>query len=185
MGRPAALLGVDDAHVLAALRAFGIEPDAPDGRSEQRVIAARGRAFARFETRFQVAWVIGALVGIIPQNPKVGMLLLALTLGVAGVLYVAARRAARGLHVRTSLRPPAVDRALGRATAGFRVRMTERRHRKPGRGRERSAKRTREPTREITPEPIREITPEPIREVTREPTPEVLQDPPDAFPGGS
>src|SRR4051794_36716866 len=37
-----------------------LQRDGPD--------AARGRAFARFETRFQVAWVIGALIGIIPQN---------------------------------------------------------------------------------------------------------------------
>ena len=41
-----------------------LQRDGPD--------AARGRAFARFETRFQVAWVIGALVGIVPQNEKIG-----------------------------------------------------------------------------------------------------------------
>ena len=35
-----------------------LQRDGPD--------AVRGRAFAKFETRFQVAWVIGALFGIIP-----------------------------------------------------------------------------------------------------------------------
>lgn len=99
-----------------------LQRDGPD--------AARGRAFARFETRFQVAWVIGALVGIVPQNEKLGMLILAISLAVGGALYVAARRAASGRQMRTTLRPPAVDRALGRATAGFRQRMIERRRRR-------------------------------------------------------
>ena len=35
-----------------------LQRDGPD--------AARGRAFAQFETRFQVAWVVGALFGIVP-----------------------------------------------------------------------------------------------------------------------
>lgn len=99
-----------------------LQRDGPD--------AARGRAFARFETRFQVAWVIGALVGIIPQNEKFGMLILAIALGVGGALYVAARRAAQGRQMRSTLRPPAVDRALGRATDRFRRRMNDRRSRR-------------------------------------------------------
>ena len=99
-----------------------LQRDGPD--------AARGRAFARFETRFQVAWVIGALVGIVPQNEQLGMLILAISLAVGGTLYVAARRAARGRQMRSTLRPPAVDRALGRWTAGFRQRMIERRRRR-------------------------------------------------------
>jgi putative Mn2+ efflux pump MntP len=103
-----------------------LQRDGPD--------AVRGRAFARFETRFQVAWVIGALVGIIPQNEKVGMLLLALALGLAGVSYVATRRAARGREMRTTLRPEAVDRAVGRATRRMRKRWgSARRHRRQSR----------------------------------------------------
>jgi len=98
-----------------------LQRDGPD--------AARGRAFAQFETRFQVTWVVGALLGIIPQNVKVGLLMLALALALGGVSYVAARRAARGREMRTTLRPKAVDRAVGHAARGVRARMREQRTR--------------------------------------------------------
>ena len=98
-----------------------LQRDGPD--------AAHGRAFARFETRFQVAWVIGALIGIIPQNVQLGLLLLALALGLGGASYVAARRAARGREMRTTLRPQAVDRAVGRAAHGMRDRVRAQRRR--------------------------------------------------------
>ena len=92
-----------------------LQRDGPD--------AARGRAFAQFETRFQVAWVVGALIGIIPQNVQLGLLLLAIALALGGVSYVAARRAAQGREMRTTLRPKAVDRAVGRAAHGLRARV--------------------------------------------------------------
>jgi len=98
-----------------------LQRDGPD--------AARGRAFARFETRFQVAWVIGALIGIIPQNVQLGLLMLAIVLALGGVSYVAARRAAQGREMRTTLRPEAVDRAVGRATRNVRRRFRDQRRR--------------------------------------------------------
>jgi len=101
-----------------------LQRDGPD--------AVRGRAFARFETRFQVAWVIGALVGIIPENIELGLILLASVLALSGVSYVAARRAARGREMRTTLRPEAVDRAVERAASNVRRRLRVRRGRASG-----------------------------------------------------
>jgi hypothetical protein len=98
-----------------------LQRDGPD--------AARGRAFARFETRFQVAWVIGALLGILPINAHVGLAFLALALALGGASYVAARRAARGREMRTTLRPKAVDRAVGKAADNVRRRVRARRTR--------------------------------------------------------
>ncbi len=139
-----------------------LQRDGPD--------AARGRAFARFETRFQVAWVIGALIGIIPQNEQFGLLLLAIALASAGILYVGARRAARGREMRSTLRPEAVDRAVGRAARGVRSHLHARR----------AAKRAQSPPfRELGPAP--ELTPPPDPVPASEPGPE----PPEAFPGGS
>ena len=56
----------------------------------------RGRAFARFETRFQLAWVAGALVPVALLDvitKRTGFFLLALVLGFAGLSYVAGLRA--------------------------------------------------------------------------------------------
>ena len=157
-----------------------LQRDGPD--------AARGRAFARFETRFQVAWVVGALIGIIPQNEQLGLLLLAIALATAGILYVGARRAARGREMRSTLRPPAVDRAVGRATRGLRAHLRARRDAKQAeRARPEVMRGPDVPpavpgaSPEPGPEPMREPIPEPIPESTPEPVP----DPPDAFPGGS
>jgi hypothetical protein len=55
--------------------------------------AARGRAFARFETRFQLVWVCGALVAVIfPSSGRLGIFLIALVLLFAGLSYVGAVR---------------------------------------------------------------------------------------------
>jgi hypothetical protein len=83
-----------------------LQRDGPD--------AARGRAFAKFETRFQIVWVIGAIFGIIPFAVQVGLFLLAGVLAFAAISYVAALRAARGRDMRTQLLPGAVDRELRR-----------------------------------------------------------------------
>ena len=69
-----------------------VQRDAPD--------ALRGRTFARFETRFQLVWVIGAAVPVVlPIAARVGMGLIALATGLAFVAYVgglsAMHRAAR------------------------------------------------------------------------------------------
>jgi hypothetical protein len=58
--------------------------------------AAQGRAFARFETRFQLTWVAGALLPVIvPFNLRVGLLVLTLALGFSGLSYLGGLRALR------------------------------------------------------------------------------------------
>jgi hypothetical protein len=149
-----------------------LQRDGPD--------VARGRAFARFETRFQVAWVCGALLGITPLDERLGMFVLALGLGVAGVSYVGARRAAKGRTVRTTLRPPVVDRAVGRAAENLRQRVRSRRHRA-----------RRPPAPEATTAPAPRSMPDPPAPAPVSPdsaTGAVADDPeaaPEAFPGGS
>ncbi len=58
--------------------------------------AEKGRAFARFETRFQLAWVAGA-VGPVLARPSgfVGLLVIGVVLGVGALVYLMARRALR------------------------------------------------------------------------------------------
>ena len=54
---------------------------------------ARGRAFARFETRFQLLWVVGGVVAVIfPSDGRWGIFLVALVLLFAGLSYVGAVR---------------------------------------------------------------------------------------------
>ena len=56
---------------------------------------ARGRAFARFETRFQLAWVLGALIPVgISLSNGAGEILVAVAATAAGVVYMLGRRAA-------------------------------------------------------------------------------------------
>ena len=83
-----------------------LQRDGPD--------AVRARAFAKFETRFQLVWVIGGIIAIIPFAKQMGLFLLAIVLGFAAVSYVAALRAARGRVMRTKLLPEAVDRTISR-----------------------------------------------------------------------
>jgi hypothetical protein len=54
-----------------------VQRDAPD--------ANYGRSFARFETRFQLLWVVGALIPVIFTIPaRLGFLLLSIAAGFAG-----------------------------------------------------------------------------------------------------
>jgi len=99
-----------------------LQRDGPD--------AARGRAFAKFETRFQLVWVIGGMIAIIPFAKQMGLFLLAIVLGFAAVSYVAALRAARGRVMRTKLLPEAVDRTISRSRNQA-VDRVKRRFRKP------------------------------------------------------
>jgi MFS family permease len=65
-----------------------VQRDAPD--------ANRGRSFARFETRFQLVWVIGALLPIVIPIPiVVGFALIALVASVALVWYLIGLRQIR------------------------------------------------------------------------------------------
>lgn len=62
-----------------------VQRDAPD--------AAQGRAFARFETRFQLVWVAAALLPVVvPVPTRVGMIMLAVACGGATIFYVLGRR---------------------------------------------------------------------------------------------
>jgi len=55
--------------------------------------AARGRAFARFETRFQIVWVIGGLVAVaFFGGGRAGIFLIALVLLFGGLSYIGAVR---------------------------------------------------------------------------------------------
>jgi MFS family permease len=103
-----------------------LQRDGPD--------AVRGRAFAQFETRFQAAWVLGALLGIIPVAAMAGLAVLGLVLTFGGLSYLAALRAARTRPARSKLRPDAVDRALERARDNLKDRS-----RRSRRGRRRRA----------------------------------------------
>jgi hypothetical protein len=62
-----------------------VQRDAPD--------AARGRAFARFETRFQLVWVAGGVLAcILPANGRAGLFLVAVVMLFAGLTYLGAVR---------------------------------------------------------------------------------------------
>ena len=91
-GRPAASL-------LAGAIGFGagLAKPAFDAMVQRDVEeGARGRAFARFETRFQLAWVLGALVPVVTAiSDRPGEILVAVATTAAGVLYLLGRRAAR------------------------------------------------------------------------------------------
>jgi hypothetical protein len=63
-----------------------VQRDAPD--------AAQGRAFARFETEFQLVWVLGALLPVVFTIPdRAGFFVLAVGAAVAAVTYLTGRRA--------------------------------------------------------------------------------------------
>lgn len=82
-----------------------VQRDAPD--------AARGRAFARFETHFQLAWVIGALIPVATlMSLQLGLLLLAVVLGTAGLWYLGGLRTGRDRQV-----PEGLSRARRRLDA--------------------------------------------------------------------
>ena len=81
----------------------------------------RGRAFARFETRFQLAWVAGALIPVILLgwlDRRWGFFVLALVLSFTGLTYVA------GLRSRRS--EPGADRGMVTPRASRRTRMSGR-----------------------------------------------------------
>ena len=68
-----------------------VQRDAPD--------AVRGRTFARFETRFQLVWVVGAALPVaVPIPSTMGMGVIALTAALALSSYLAALRALQHRH---------------------------------------------------------------------------------------
>ncbi|MGQ0830979.1 MAG: MFS transporter [Microthrixaceae bacterium] len=63
-----------------------VQRDAPD--------ANRGRSFARFEVRFQLVWVVGAVVPVLTSMPlRPGLVIIVATAGFALVSYLAGQRA--------------------------------------------------------------------------------------------
>jgi hypothetical protein len=69
-----------------------VQRDAPD--------ANRGRSFARFEVRFQLVWVIGAVIPVLVSIPlQIGFLAVAGTAAFALFSYLAGQRAAQRAHV--------------------------------------------------------------------------------------
>jgi hypothetical protein len=72
-----------------------VQRDAPD--------ANRGRAFAQFETRFQLAWVAAGVVPVLFTMPgRYGFAFVAVTALAALALYASGHRAARGRTRRRS-----------------------------------------------------------------------------------
>lgn len=59
-------------------------------------VAGQGRAFARFETRLQLVWVLGALLPVVTALPLgSGDVVIAAVAGVSGFSYLTGRRAVR------------------------------------------------------------------------------------------
>ncbi len=57
----------------------------------------QGRAFARFETRFQLMWVVGSFVPVVLSLPvAAGSLVMAVVAAVGALSYMSSRRAVRG-----------------------------------------------------------------------------------------
>ena len=80
-------MGVAAAFARLAFDAI-VQRDAPD--------ANRGRAFAQFETKFQMAWVLAAFVPVLIPIPRsVGFLIVTVLAAVALVSYVVGWR-----HIR-------------------------------------------------------------------------------------
>ncbi len=98
LGASAVLAGTVAVVSTGAKLAFDslVQRDAPD--------ANRGRSFARFEVRFQVVWVLGALLPLLllPIPVRVGFIGIAGTAAFALISYLAGQRAAH----RTDRRPP-------------------------------------------------------------------------------
>ncbi len=112
-----------------------VQRDAPE--------ANRGRSFARFETRFQILWVIGAAIAVIPMSLEVGF---AVVLAVAvfatftyGVGLLAARQrggapptvataAATEVEAKMSAVSGAARRRAGRTAQSVWGRVNPRRH---------------------------------------------------------
>ena len=77
-----------------------VQRDAPD--------ANRGRSFAGFELRFQVVWVLGAVLPVLITLPqRVGFLVIAGVAGFALFSYSAGQAAARRAHHEPPSHPSA------------------------------------------------------------------------------
>ena len=83
-----------------------VQRDAPD--------ANRGRSFARFETRFQLIWVIGAFLPVVlPIPPVLGMLLIVAVAAFALVSYWVGQRQIAAAELGHRLPPDPKGPAVG------------------------------------------------------------------------
>ena len=106
LGAAAALAACVGVSASSAKLAFDsvVQRDAPD--------ANRGRSFAKFETRFQLTWVIGAFIPVVVSIPvRVGFLVVAACGGFALFSYLAGLRAL-GRGQLPSRRPNPVIRRI-------------------------------------------------------------------------
>jgi hypothetical protein len=72
----------------------------------------QGRAFARFETRFQLMWVVGSFVPVVLSLPvEAGSLVMAVVAAVGAVSYMSSRRAV------ATASPPVANRLRGPTSA--------------------------------------------------------------------
>jgi hypothetical protein len=70
--------------------------------------ANQGKAFARFETRFQLMWVVGSFVPVVLSLPvAAGCLVMAVAAAVGAVSYMSSRRALGGSPRTSSSSGPA------------------------------------------------------------------------------
>jgi hypothetical protein len=77
--------------------------------------ANQGRAFARFETRFQLAWAVGAFLAVAIQvDGSIGFLIVGVVSGVT-MLYLIARRNGREFGAVRAVRTRSRGRARGQA----------------------------------------------------------------------
>jgi Major Facilitator Superfamily len=92
-----------------------VQRDAPD--------ANRGRSFARFETRFQLMWVVGAFIPVAVTIPmEIGFVVIAAAAAFAVVSYLAALRGLARGEVPVRRRPTEVITSrLRRRRQGFAV----------------------------------------------------------------
>jgi len=96
-----------------------VQRDAPD--------ANRGRFFARFESRFQVAWVLGAFIPVvIPLPTQLGSVLVGLAALMAGALYFAGMMAVR--RGQQPVRLPTVRQVGGNVARSVSTRRSRRRN---------------------------------------------------------
>jgi F-type H+-transporting ATPase subunit alpha len=91
-----------------------VQRDAPD--------ANRGRSFATFELRFQLVWVVGAVIPVLVSIPvRAGFLVIAGVAGFALFSYVAGQRAAHRAHATPQggdvPAPPVADPTVADHTA--------------------------------------------------------------------
>jgi len=133
-----------------------VQRDAPD--------AVRGRSFARFETRFQLVWVAGGLLGLIPMTGTQGLAALAIVLAFTGVTYAIGLRAAHATVERRRRRVRRVRAAVWREV-GRRFRSR--------------------PDRPPAPDPESTPSARPAHTAPADAARPPVEEHPDAFPGGS